>query len=79
MFWLGRQDSFPPFEPCPPVYPELRWAARTSNCPTIRPSPPSHNSFRINTCKSESKQKTLTLFRMNTYEKQGEGKGVPKP
>jgi hypothetical protein len=26
-------------------------------------------SFRINTCKSASKQMTLTLFRMNTYEK----------
>ncbi len=32
-------------------------------------------SFRINTCKSVSKQKTLTPFRMNTYEKQGEGGG----
>src|SRR5713226_1152442 len=31
--------------------------------------------FRINTCKSVSKQKTLTPFRMNTYEKQGEGGG----
>jgi hypothetical protein len=30
-------------------------------------------SFRINTCKSVSKQTTLTPFRMNTYEKQGEG------
>jgi hypothetical protein len=28
-------------------------------------------SFRINTCKSVSKQMTLTLFRMNTYEKTG--------
>src|SRR5260370_29421053 len=25
--------------------------------------------FRINTCKSVSKQRTLTTFRMNTYEK----------
>jgi hypothetical protein len=33
-------------------------------------------SFRINTCKSVSKQTTLTPFRMNTYEKQG-GRGVP--
>ncbi len=33
-------------------------------------------TFRINTCKSVSKQSTLTLFRMNTYEKQGEG-GTP--
>jgi hypothetical protein len=30
-------------------------------------------SFRINTCKSVSKQRTLTPFRMNTYEKQGGG------
>ncbi len=28
-----------------------------------------HNSFRMNTCKSVSKQMTLTPFRMNTYEK----------
>jgi hypothetical protein len=32
--------------------------------------------FRINTCKSVSKQMTLTPFRMNTYEKRGEG-GAP--
>jgi len=32
--------------------------------------------FRINTCKSVSKQTTLTLFRMNTCEKQtGWGRG----
>src|SRR5713101_5826428 len=30
-------------------------------------------TFRINTCKSVSKQRTLTIFRMNTYAKQGEG------
>src|SRR5712692_6640374 len=29
--------------------------------------------FRMNTCKSVSKKKTLTTFRMNTYEKRGEG------
>jgi len=29
--------------------------------------------FRINTCKSVSKQRTLTSFRINTYEKQGGG------
>ncbi len=29
--------------------------------------------FRINTSKSVSKQMTLSTFRMNTYEKQGEG------
>jgi hypothetical protein len=32
--------------------------------------------FRINTYKSVSKQRTLTIFRMNTYEKTGrEGRG----
>jgi hypothetical protein len=30
-------------------------------------------TFRINTCKSVSKQSTLTTFRMNTYKKRGEG------
>jgi hypothetical protein len=33
-----------------------------------------HISFRMNTCESVSKQRTLTAFRMNTYEKhRGEG------
>jgi len=44
---------------------------------------PSHNeaerpvltTFRMNTCKSVSKQRTLTTFRMNTYAKPG-GEGV---
>ena len=31
------------------------------------------SSFRINTCKSVTKQTTLTIFRINTYEKQGGG------
>src|SRR5712664_703632 len=30
-------------------------------------------TFRINTCKSVSKQTTLTTFRINTYKKTGEG------
>jgi len=39
-----------------------------------RPVPPRVTySFRMNTCKSVSKQTTLTPFRMNTYEKQGGG------
>ncbi len=29
--------------------------------------------FRMNTSKSVSKQRTLSIFRMNTYEKQGRG------
>src|SRR2546427_848711 len=36
------------------------------------------SSFRINTSKSVSKQTTLTPFRINTYEKQGEGGGSPQ-
>ncbi len=31
------------------------------------------STFRINTCKSVSKQMTLTPFRINTYEKPGRG------
>jgi len=52
------------------VYPErlLRRATRHS--------PLALTPFRINTCKSVSKQATLTPFRINTYEKRG-GRGVP--
>src|ERR1700722_3368766 len=35
------------------------------------------NPFRMNTCKSLSKQTTLTIFRMNTYEKP-KGRGTKK-
>src|SRR6267143_867330 len=34
--------------------------------------------FRINTCKSVSKQTTLTSFRINTYEKRGGGGTYPR-
>ena len=34
--------------------------------------------FRSNTCKSVSKQRALTPFRINTYEKHREGGGVPR-
>ena len=34
---------------------------------------PSLTTFRINTYKSVSKQRTLTTFRINTYAKRGEG------
>jgi hypothetical protein len=40
-----------------------------------RQSCSSTNSFRINTCKSVSKQTTLTPFRINTCEKTGGGRG----
>ena len=35
------------------------------------------NPFRINNCKSVSKQRTLTTFRINTYKKTGGGGGIP--
>jgi hypothetical protein len=42
--------------------------------PPLPPSPPlSISTFRINTCKSVSKQTTSSTFRINTYEKRGEG------
>jgi len=41
-----------------------------SQIPTLRPALP--KSSRMNTCKSVSKQRTLTTFRINTYEKQRE-------
>ena len=51
-------------------------------CHTHRPLKPSQKppplsapltTFRMNTCKSVSKQRTLSPFRMNTYAKTGEG------
>jgi hypothetical protein len=50
-----------------PLYPERRRGARNRLHLIMCPS----NSFRINTCKSVSKQMTLTPFRMNTCEKTG--------
>jgi hypothetical protein len=38
------------------------------SCP-ITPISRLHNPFKMNTCKSVLKQTTLTVFRMNTYEK----------
>ncbi len=39
----------------------------------------STNCFRINTCRSVSKQMTLTPFTINTYEKHREGRGLAFP
>src|SRR6266849_7063893 len=41
--------------------------------------PSTATTFRINTCKSVSKQRTLTPFRMNTCEKGGEGGSQNQP
>jgi hypothetical protein len=49
--------------------------------PHLLPQPPTHplsvSTFRMNTCKSVSKQRTLSPFRMNTYAKPG-GRGGPR-
>ena len=51
----------------------------SSPAPHLRPLLPSHplsvSTFRINTCESVSKQTTSSPFRINTYEKTGEGEG----
>lgn len=51
-----------------------------SPCHTLPPDTihelPITNSLRINTCKNAAKQTTLTIFKINTYEKSGEGIGV---
>ena len=51
-----------------PIPPNLSVSAHRSRAKLAAVTP-----FRINTCESVSKQKTLTIFRMNTYAKQGEG------
>ncbi len=45
----------------------------TINSYEMRPIITALTTFRINTCKSASKQTTLSPFRINTYEKQGGG------
>ncbi len=50
-------------------------SARLSKDSSNPPSVSESNPFRINTCKSVSKQTTLTIFRINTYEKTG-GRGA---
>jgi hypothetical protein len=44
-----------------------------NSCLQTRQQTSNLTPFRINTCKSVSKQTTLTPFRMNTYEKPGGG------
>src|ERR1700674_1386274 len=62
--------------------PSCRYGVCLSQRGGYTPLPPTDRgtrvsySFRINTCKSVSKQTTLTPFRMNTYEKKGGGWGV---
>jgi hypothetical protein len=75
-----RHGGVPPLSPraCPMP---LKNRRPTIHLPQMKSSPlctflVQCKSFRNNTCKSVSKQMTLTLFRMNTYEKHGGGGGV---
>jgi hypothetical protein len=67
-----------------PVFAKLQPRTIPPACPgpageprsaAVQPPQPNlcRNPSRINTCKSITKQTTLTIFRMNTYEKQGVG------
>src|SRR5216683_967758 len=60
---------------CPPIAYRRSVTLLESTLEKV-PHKPGLTTFRINTCKSVSKQRTLTIFRMNTYEKQGEGVSV---
>ena len=52
----------PAYSPCSPAFREGGHPGRIPLTP-----------FRMNTCRSVSKQRTLTTFRMNTYAKTGGG------
>jgi len=65
-----------PLTPFPPTFTRkivCKRIAAAKNCER-RPSVPL-STFRMNTCKSVSKQRTLSPSRMNTYEKP-RGRGV---
>ena len=63
-----------PVTPFPPTFSRniapkrIESATNCARAPTVPLS-----TFKINTCKSVSKQRTLSPFRINTCEKQGEG------
>src|ERR1700732_2496142 len=62
---------FPPTFPGKIISKRILSAKNSARAPAIPLS-----TFRMNTCKSVSKQRTLTPFRMNTYAKTG-GRGYP--
>src|SRR6266851_6693156 len=61
-------SALPQQRPSPPYLP-LTSCCKNTETATL-------TTFRINTCKSVSKQRTLTAIRINTYKKEGEG-GIP--
>src|SRR5258708_7218585 len=65
-------------KPAPPNLSTCVHYAPIASAVKYRPSDAKRHAnkpFRMNTCESVSKQRTLTTFRINTYEKQG-GRGV---
>jgi hypothetical protein len=60
---------------CAPLLLSVFSVPSVSSVPSVLKSSllPATNSFRINTSKSVCKQRTLTIFRINTYKKLGEG------
>jgi hypothetical protein len=64
----SRLTPFPPTFATKIVCKRIENAKNYARAPAIPLS-----TFRINTCKSVSKQRTLSPSRMNTYKKQGEG------
>src|SRR6266478_8414558 len=68
--------KYPPshLTPLPPTFPRetaCKTIAAARNCARAPAIP--LTTFRMNTCKSVSKQRTLSPFRMNTYAKPGGG------
>src|SRR5713226_5260322 len=75
----GRINSQLPCSQTIPVYPPRRGSCLSrahfaKGCKDTETA--TLTTSRINTCKSVSKQRTLTPFRINTYKKTGEG-GTP--
>src|ERR1700730_3458830 len=60
--------------PFPPTFPRKIVGKRIATAKNYARAPAiSLSTFKINTCKSVSKQRTLSSSRMNTYEKPGGG------
>ena len=63
-----------PLTPFPPAFPRKIIGKRIATARNRARAPAtSLSTFKINTCKSVSKQRTLSSSRMNTYEKTGRG------
>ena len=66
-----------PLSPFPPAFPRKIVGKRIESAKNSARSPASPlSTFKINTCKSVSKQRTLSPSRMNTYVKPGGGGSI---